>query len=300
MDLREARAVVELARTPHFTRAAERLGVSQPVLSATIRRIEDRLGLILVERTSRRVRMTAVGEALAIAAARLLEEAARIDALVDDFRGGLRGKLAVATGRSASVAVMPRTIARFRRRHPGVEIVLHEDVGTGGLALLRGGVVELALLASQHVARDPSLRIQEVAREELVLALPPAHRLADRREAPIAEFAAADFVGYGEGSALRAILVATAEAAGFRPRIVCETADSSTVRALVHEGIGIALLPRPIAELAGPAIAVVALAPRLDRSMVVAVTRGGPPSAAGRAFLEALLAVTAADARHAP
>ncbi len=287
MDLRDLRFVCELARMRHFTMASENLGISQPVLSKALSELERDLGTKLFSRTSRRVRLTPAGEAFIAGAARILSDVSDLSALVAQYSGTLRGRVTVGTIRSVSEYRLPAIIAAFRRRHPGVEVFLRETVTAELLDGLRNGFLDLAIVHADAVSHAPDLGIEPIGVDDMSIVLAPTHRFASRPRLRLEDLRDEPFIAYPSGSGVRSMLVRAATAAGFSPRIVCETTNSTTMRALINEGVGIALAPRLHFESPGPSVTTVRLAPRLVWQYVLATRCGASHNPAADAFLAA-------------
>jgi DNA-binding transcriptional LysR family regulator len=297
MDVRQLRSALELGRARHFTRAAERLGVTQPALSHAIAQLEEELGVTLFARTSRRVAPTAAGAELLAGAERILGEVDALRVAVGEHAEGLRGRIDVGTMLFLGGTALPSLIAEFHRRHAGVEFVLHHDLTADMLAGLRSGDLDVAFV-NVDAAAHPDLTFIDVDRDELAVAVPPQHRLAGARRVRLAELAGEPFIAYQTGSGLYATFAAAARRAGFTPRAVVQCRDTNTVRALVAEGVGLALLPVSYLRTPGPEVAVVALsAPLLEMTVTLGVRAGIASNPAARAFVaflrERLRAATA-------
>src|SRR4051812_42958578 len=146
VELRQIRYFAAVARRRHFTAAAEAIGVAQPALSQQIRLLERELRIDLFDRTGRRVRLTPAGEAFLVRAERVLAEVASAQAEMAEFAGAVRGRVVVGTLPSLAEHQLPRLVAGFHERHPGLELVLREERTANLMALLSNGEVELALL----------------------------------------------------------------------------------------------------------------------------------------------------------
>jgi DNA-binding transcriptional LysR family regulator len=285
MDLRQLRYIREIGRLRHFTRAAEALGVAQPALSQSVAGLERELGVALFERTSRTVRPTTAGTAFLEAAAKILAD---VDALRDtmtEYAGLLRGRVAAGTLQVYGELTMPRIVGAFHRVHPGVALSIAHDMTAVMLAGVRAGDLDVALVNVADFSLHPDLAFIRIEDDRLAIAVPPDHRLAHREQVAFPELCDEPFVSFRPGSGLHATLLATAREAGFTPRIVCETGDTIALRALVSEGLGVALLSREYARAAGPPIAVLDVTPRLDRAVALAMRAGGPVNPAARAFV---------------
>lgn len=146
MDLRSLRHFVALAETLHFRRAAERLHMAQPPLSASIRRLEERLGVQLFERTRRGTRLTPVGHAALEEARRTLFHAEQFGRVAKAAAHGEAGQLRVGFVGSATYALMPRVIPEFNARFPSVQLELRESTTTRILHLVENHEMEVGLV----------------------------------------------------------------------------------------------------------------------------------------------------------
>lgn len=285
MDLRHLRYVVALGQTRHFTRAAEALGIAQPALSQAIAALERELGVTLFERTSRSVRLTTAGTAFLDAAARILGDVADLHDTMSEHAGLLRGRVVVGTLQVYGEMTMPRLVGAFHRAHPGVDIALIHDMTSVMLAKMRASELDVALVNVADFSQHPDLQFVRIDDDELAIAVPPLHRLAACTHVAFEELRDEAFVSFRPGSGLHATLLEAARGAGFAPHIVCETGDTIALRALVSEGLGIALLSRAYLAMPGPPVAALEVTPRLDRAVALATRGGGPVNPAARAFV---------------
>jgi len=285
VELRQLRYFVAVAQRRHFTAAAAALGVAQPALSQQIRGLERELGVELLDRSGRRVRPTPAGEAFLRRAERILGEVANAGAEMAEFAGATRGRVTVGTLPSLAEHQLPRLVAGFHARHPGLELDLREERTARLLALVAAGEVDLALLHQPNVPNaDPALTIEPLFTEELVGVVAPAHPLAARGALPLATLRDEPFILTKSGSVIRDTILAACTAAGFTPRVAFESGGAATVRALAAAGLGVAILPRSEAALGGAALAALTLTPRLTRTVALARAAGGYHSAAAGAF----------------
>ncbi|MFN8511391.1 MAG: LysR substrate-binding domain-containing protein [Chloroflexia bacterium] len=287
MELRQLRYFAAVARRRHFTLAAEAIGVAQPALSQQVRLLERELGVQLFDRSGRRVRLTAAGEALLVRAESILAEVANAQSEMAEYAGTVRGRVVVGTLPSLAEHQLPPLVAAFHRRHPGLELILREERTARLLELLAAGEVDLALLHQSPAATEalPALTIEPLFTEELVAAVGEGHRLADRAALPLAALRDEDFVLTKSGSAIRDTILAACAVAGFAPHIAFESGAAATARALAAAGLGIAILPRSEALADGPPLVAIELDPRLTRTVALAwpAARRHPPATA--AFL---------------
>jgi DNA-binding transcriptional LysR family regulator len=243
MELRHLRAFVAVAEELHFGRAAARLHIAQPPFSQQIKHLERDLGVQLLERTTRQVRLTNAGAVFLEHARRVLAEADRARESVLLTEQGERGEIRVGLTGATTWRLLPRMTRAYRARYPLVRLELHPSVFSGAQisALLDGGI-DVGLLRAPVPA---SLESRTLLDEDLVAVLPDEHPLAARTSVPLVELAEENFVSYPDrqGSHLRDTAVRGCASVGFWPRVVQEAQDTYTVVALVAAAVGVALLP---------------------------------------------------------
>jgi DNA-binding transcriptional LysR family regulator len=243
VELRHLRAFTAVAEELHFGRAAARLHIAQPPLSQQIKHLERELGVQLLERTTRRVRLTNAGLVFLEHARRVLAEADRARESVLLTEHGERGEIRVGLTGATTWRLLPRMTRAYRARYPLVRLELHPSVFSGAQfsALLDGGI-DVGLLRAPV---PPPLASRTLLDEELVAVLPDEHPLAERAIVPLADLAEENFVSYPDrlGSNLREVAMRACAEVGFWPRVVQEAQDTYTVVALVAAAVGVALLP---------------------------------------------------------
>ncbi len=286
MELRQLRYLVAVADESHFTRAAAREHVAQPALSQQIRRLEDELGLSLVQRTTRRVALTEAGELLVARARRALAELDSAQAELDNLAGVQAGHLSIGALHTMGPVDLSLLLASFHKRHPGVELTVREQSSEELAAMLRDDEVDLAFLSVTERIQSRGLTLQRLVSEELVAVLPPTHRLAGRRQVRLGELAHEPFVSFREGARLRELLVSAAAEKSFEPRVAFESNESRSIRSLVSRGLGVAILPRSDADEPGAPVAVSMLVePSLTRDVTLASRARRRHSPAAEAFM---------------
>ena len=283
MEIFQLRYFVTAARLQHFTRAAEALYVAQPSLSQQIGKLEGELGTALFHRQGRRVVLTDAGRALLPLAERILEQEAEARRVVQQVAGLERGRLSLCALPALDQHLLPRWLARFRREHPGIEIRVREMRPARAVAqAVLSGSADLGFV---HLPCDvEGLAVRPLLDDPLALVVPEGHPLAARESVALEEAADAEFVWVHEAQDPEHPLFAACLAAGFRPRIVCESGSAQGVLALVAAGLGIALLPcLAIEPRAG--IRVVPLAEPAPYRTLAALWQPEGLSHAARAFL---------------
>jgi LysR family transcriptional activator of glutamate synthase operon len=300
MDLRQLRYLVALAEERHFTRAAEREHIAQPALSQQIRRLEQEVGLALVERTTRHVALSEAGELLVARARRILAEVEAAEAELESLTGIQSGHVSVGAIHTMGPIDISVALAAFHQLHPGVELTVREQSSEELAEMLRIDEVDLAFLSVTERIESHGLGLQQLVSEELVVVLPAEHRLAGRREVRMAELSGERFISFRDGARLRELLVAAGRHAGFDPSVKLESNESGRIMRLVDRGLGVAILPRSDAETPGANVAVVRLVdPELTRDITLAWRADRRHSPAAAEFLS-LARRTFADPVPAP
>ena len=226
------------------TEVGDVFGVSQPGVSRALARLEQEVGTPLLRRSGRVLRMTHAGTAFKRHVDNLVHDLddgmAAIDELVDP-EGGV---VTVAFPLSLGSWLVPGLIRAFRRDHPRVRMVLQRTaVGESGRVSQQLATRRADVELTTHRVTGPDVEWRRILVEPLVLAVPPAHPLADRRDVALADVAGEPFVMRRGPSGMRTQTLALCEAAGFTPAIDFEADDLPTVRGLVAAGLGVAVVP---------------------------------------------------------
>jgi DNA-binding transcriptional LysR family regulator len=242
MELHQLEYFVAVAEEASFTRAAARVHVAQPGVSAQVRRLEAELGQQLLDRSGRSVRLTEVGTAVLPFARAALRAVSDARQAVDQLAGLVRGQVAVGMVSGCAVQVLPELLAEFRSRYPGVSLTLSEDGSDRLVKSLRDGRLDLALIGS---AGDPipGLETAVVVDEALVAAVNEADPLAARAVVALDDLRDQPLVSLPRGTGVRGAFEAACAAAAFEPRIVLEASALSMVARLAGMGLGVAILP---------------------------------------------------------
>ncbi|MFG2332534.1 LysR family transcriptional regulator [Streptomyces sp. NPDC048604] len=292
MELRRLQYFVTVVEEGGFTRAAARLHLSQPGLSAQIRQLERDLGQPLLDRSGRTVTPTEVGRAVLPYARAALAAVAGARQAVDEYTGLLRGRvtLGIVSGVAGHAFELPALLAEFRDAHPGVEVSLTEDSSERMRAALLSGELDLALLGTADAEPPPGLAYRVVVDEPLVAAVRDGDPLAGRDEVALAELADRALICLPRGTGVRTVLERACAQAGFAPRVAFEAAAPQLVQQLAVRGLGVAVLPWG-GEPAPAGLRVLPLVrPALRGRIALAHRDGGPAGPAARAFLARLRA----------
>jgi DNA-binding transcriptional LysR family regulator len=247
MELRHLEYFVAVAEERHFTRAAERLLVSQSGLSASVRSLEKELGAQLFRRNTRSVDLTEAGRALLDEARRTLAGARAAKDAVAAVQGLLRGTLAIGTEQCLGAVHVSALLAGFRGRHPGVEIHMRQD-GSQALAEdVAAGQLDLAFVALSGLP-PVGVRLLPLSTEPMVLVCHPAHPLAGRGEVEWKELDGETFVDFAPDWGARAVTSRAFTEAGCHRVVALQVNDVHSLLDLVGHGLGVALVPRHIAD----------------------------------------------------
>jgi LysR family transcriptional regulator, transcription activator of glutamate synthase operon len=287
MELRQLRYLVALAEELNFTRAAANEHVAQPALSQQIRRLEDEVGLALVERSTRHVALTDAGQVLVVRARRVLSELEAAGTELEAMRGMHTGHVTIGAMHTMGPVDLSLPLALFHDLHPDVGLTVRENSSEELAEMLRVDELDLAFLSVTERVEAHGLGLHQLVSEELVVLLPSHHPLRRRRQIRMAELAEEQFISFRAGARLRELLFAAGRHAGFAPRVTLESNESQRVRRLVSRGLGVAILPRSDAEGPGADVAVVSLTePALRRDITLAWREGRRHAPAAAAFLD--------------
>lgn len=243
MTLTELRYIVMLAREQHFGRAAEKCHVSQPTLSIALKKVEQRYGVTLFERSSADVRLTPIGEQIAQQAERVLAEAGRLKEIADQGKDPLVGPLRLGVIYTIAPYLLPRLIPAIHVRAPHMPIYLQENFTVNLAEQLHRGALDVIIVALPF--SEPGIVVRPVYNEPFCVALPNEHPL-DRQDPISAEqIAAENLLLLGNGNCFRDQVVQACPQL-LQPGGLAGAMESSsleTVRYMVASGAGISIVP---------------------------------------------------------
>ncbi len=289
MELRQLKHFVALAEERHFTRAAARVHVVQSTLSASISSLERELGTALLVRNSRRVDLTAAGEALLPDARKALAAAENGRAAVDAVRDLLRGHLTIGVIHGLGVIDFPGLLTRYHDSYPGVAVALRYDAIDSLVQATVDGDLDMAFVNRPYDGR----RVNELAlgTEPLVLAVRHDDPLAQQNTVALTDLQDREFVERRADFPTRLHIDGICAELGFRRTICAESNAPDALVDLVEAGFGIAILP--LALLSGTdRVVAVHTKPTIPRELAVVTPLERPPSPAAAVFLDELAAVT--------
>ncbi|MEK6425964.1 MAG: LysR substrate-binding domain-containing protein [Burkholderia gladioli] len=294
MELRALRYFVEVVRQQSFTAAAEHMFVTQPTISKMVKALEDEIGSPLLLRDSRQMTLTDAGRIVYQRGQDVLAAQAQLQAELDDLADLGRGELTIGIPPLGGAAFTP-AIAAFRQRYPNIELKLYEQGARTIETALAAGELELGGVLEPV---DPAVfDVLRMVRAPLWLVARRGARWDRDDVVPLADLAEEPFVFYAEALALHQAVLDACAQAGFTPSIVSRSGHWDFMAALVHAGVGIALLPEPYCRRLDPAqfSCRPIVEPEIQWSIAVGWLKRGYLSHAARAWLDVAREVGPAD-----
>jgi len=286
LELSHLEVLVAVAEERGFSRGAERLHRTQPAVSQAIRRLEDEIGRPVFDRSSNDATLTDAGEALYGYARQMLNLRRDARAALQELGDLRRGKVVVAANEYTVVHLLP-IVSEYRRRHPEVKLEVKRSLASEIPSELLRRDAEIGLLTYRPA--QPGLAAVAVARDDLALLVAPGHRLARRTTVGIRELGGESFLAHNVRSPYREQVLRTFERYQTALHIVLELPSLEAIKRLVERGLGVALMPRRVAEAEIRRRDVVALTVRemrFERPIYVVHRARADLSHAARAFLD--------------
>jgi LysR family transcriptional regulator, transcription activator of glutamate synthase operon len=295
VEVRELEWFITLAQTENVTNAAVQLHISQPTLSRALARIERRVGVKLFDRHQNRLRLNKYGEIFRAHAVRAIHELTlgeeRIKTLIDPARG----MVSLGFLHSFGGWLIPSLLDRYKAIAPSTSFELEGGAADLIAEAVRSGRIDIGFVAPQPIADD--LAWVPLGREHLCLEVPAGDEFEGRASISIAEIADRPMLALGSEYGLRHVVDRLFADARLTPRIQIEATELSTLRALVHHGSGIAIVPVP--PRAAPSTTMIPISNADAFRHYGAVTRiDGPTGNAARAFLRFCAGASSHEAAH--
>ncbi len=241
MNLRDLRYLIALADLRHFGKAADACFVSQPTLSTQIRKLEDELGVSLVERVPRKLMLTAAGHDVVVRARRIVAEVEQMKESARRSRDPEAGSLRLGVFPTLGPYLLPHVVPQLRERFPQLELLLVEEKSDVLLARLREGKLDATLLALP--LHDDQLHAEILFEEPFVVAAPRGHAFASRASLTMAELADETLLLLEDGHCLRDQALDVCRLSGAQERTGFRATSLETLRQMVAAGVGVTLLP---------------------------------------------------------
>jgi len=271
MQMRHLECFLAVAEELHFTRAAQRLHLSQPPLSRHIKELEEELGVTLFQRTRRSVTLTDAGKAYEQRVHSILSQLEQAREEARRIQRGEMGTLTIGFVGALAYEFLPGLLRRYRARMPKVHLVLRDLVPAEQIEALAVGRIDVGFAGIRPDDCGPEVAHRVLRRERMVAALPDSHPLAKRKRIPLEALAEEPWVVMGRSVSPtydRFIRRLCAQA-GFSPRVEQEAARAQAMLGLVATGLGVTIVPEMITKLPSPGVVFLRLNQRLIYEHVV-------------------------------
>jgi DNA-binding transcriptional LysR family regulator len=285
LDLKTLESFAAVAREGQMTRAAAALGLTQPAVSGQLARLEAELGTSLFHRTPKGMELTEAGRVFLEHVERALVDLADGVEALSELQGLTRGRLAIGGGATATTYLMPPVLSRFHAHYPGVHLFVREAGSHAVMSAVLAGELDLGVVTVSEEA-PARLTVRPWMEDELVLIVPPGHRLEGRTTFEWRDLQGAQLVLFEAGSAVRQRIDAALADAGVEPHIVMELRSIESIQQMVAQGIGAAFVSRFALRDAGRGLAPRTGGAALRRDLAVVHRADRRLSRAARAFLE--------------
>lgn len=264
LDLRQLRALKEVAARGSLSAAAEALSYTQPAISQQIAALEREVEMRLLERGRRPIGLTDAGTVLVAHAEAVLSRIDDAEQELAELKGLRAGRLRLGSVPTAFATLVPRALAVFTERHPDVLVSVVDDHLDGLIRRLAAWEIDLAIVYRHEPLPEPDVELDliHLLDEPFELLLPSVHRLAGRRSLRLEQLRDETWIGGTPASAFQQLVLHSCRQAGFEPRIAYGTQDYRAVQAFVANGLGVALLPQLALSQLPPGVAAVTVRPQ--------------------------------------
>lgn len=281
MTLTELRYIVAVAEERHFGRAAKRCFVSQPSLSASVKKLEDELGVHIFERSKGEVLVTEIGEEVVAQARRALEEAGRVQAIAKQGKNPLRGPLRLGVIHTVGPYLLPELVAELREAAPQMPLDIEENLTANLDQMLKAGQIDAAIVALPY--EENGIDITPLYDEEFRVIVPARHPWARRKSVASSELRAESLLLLNIGHCFRDQVIDACHEFSRPPSAGKQGNSLETIRNMVASGMGISVMPASALtrKYANPLVKAIDFAgPRPSRRVVLASRHGFPRAAA--------------------
>jgi len=286
MDLALLKLFETVAEEGSFSRAGQRLFRSQPAISLALRRLEDDLGVVLIDRSTRSLRLTDAGRKVSAYTKEFFTLEREMRVALSDLRNRAAGKLTIGANESTALYLLGH-VERFRHEHRGIQVELRRSLSSQIPQAVRDGSLELGAIS--YDPADPNLSLFRLYDDRLTFVVSPDHRLAGRKSVSIAELGSETFIAHNVVSPYRARVIETFRLHAVPLNMEIEMPTIETIRRLVQRNLGVAFLPKMCVErqIESGALCEVAVRElRMERQIHLVYPLGRYLSQASRAFLE--------------
>ncbi len=244
MELHQLRGFHEIARQGSFTKAADRLFLTQPAISLQLKALEEEVGEALLERGHKRIRLTPAGEILLRRTRAVLAELDSAHAEIASLRQELRGRLVIGTSDTNSTYVLPDVLRSYRESYPLVEVDIRNKMSTEVGRLVVDDEVDLGLATMPIRDRERLGESQALFTRQDVLICPADHALASRKQIALKAVAELPLLALEPGSTTRYLLDQSFRQADLKPRVSMNLGSIEVIKRFVEIGFGVAIVPK--------------------------------------------------------
>jgi DNA-binding transcriptional LysR family regulator len=284
VELFQLKYFVNIADTLSFSRSAESLHVSQPALSHQMQQLERELATKLFDREHRKIKLTPSGEVFLPLAQAVLFRADEAIRVLREHMGVETGDVRMGCNPSVATYVAPKMLATFRATFPRVTVELVEGGDADLARMVLEGSIDFAVVTAS--GSPTTLETTYLTAEELMVVIPPGHRLAGKRSVGLPELANEAFLFPSESFNVTLQVMEACRAAGFEPQIPYRTGSVESVKNFVRQGLGISVLPAmTLGEVSGGGLAVLKVEGGLSRDLNLIQAKDRSPTGAARALM---------------
>ena len=289
LNLRHLEAFVAIAKAGNFTRASQTLHISQPALTVQIRQLEETMGVRLLDRNTRTVKLTSIGQQLSPVIQRLLRDLETVLSNAHDLAAGVRGQVSIAAMPSVCSMLLPQTIEAFRKSHPGIAINLKDVVAQKVLAMVRMEEVDFGIGSFADV--DTSLKVTPLFTDSMRVVFLPQSPLAKKRTIKLEDLVKYPLILMDRQSSVRMLIERAFNSIGHSPAPAYEVTYMSSAVGMAKAGLGVAFLPSSTLEVSelSELLSRVVNHPGLTRNIAAIGKTGRDLSPAAASFLKALV-----------
>lgn len=287
MDLSQLEIFLSIAEEKSFSRAAEKMLRTQPAISIAIKRLEEELGESLFDRSSKNGSLTEAGRVLLSYAQRMLNLRDEAIEAVGELRGMFRGRLTIGANESTSLYLLPPLLMEYRKRFPQIKIEVFRNISEKIPLEVSERNLDFGFLSYDPM--HPNLQSLEIHRDELVLVVPPKHRLAKQNQVTVKDLGEEQFVAHNVKTPSRTKIFELFAQHRTPLNICLELATLETIKEFVLLNAGIAILPRLAVEAeinSGKLAEVPVKGMKIEKTLRLVYRREASLSHAAKSFLE--------------
>lgn len=285
MELRQLKYLSEIVKSGGFTKASESLGIAQSALSIAVKKLEEEVGVTLIDRNHRKLTLTSEGTAFVQSTNAILDQISALHQEMDDLKALVRGELKIGIPGMLATHYFPPRIAAFRELYPNLKISVYSDGAKQLESMLCDGALDAAIIGNGGLPKE--LVWKPLLADEIVVCVAPDHHLANRKQITIRDLAKEPLFLFQEGNYQRAIIAKAFEDIDCKPQVSFETNLTSLLKTMTAKGGGACTLLRMAAE--SSSLVAIPLKPSLEVSAGIAWRKKSYLPLATKAFIDFLL-----------